>query len=208
MSFYSRRGKRWLDLSLALPALVVAVPVGCLVSVAVRGALGTPVLFRQTRPGLNGEVFELIKFRTMTDTRDEHGALLDDASRLTGVGQLLRKTSLDELPTLWNVVRGDMGLVGPRPLLVKYMDRYSVEQLRRHSVRPGVTGWAQVNGRNATTWGNRLRDDVWYVDHLTFGLDLQILLKTIVQVLFQRGISAHGHATMPEFMGTDNDAAE
>jgi len=206
LSFYQRIGKRALDLSLAVPALAVLAPVGVAVGALARAKLGSPILFRQKRPGRNGEIFEILKFRTMTDARDASGALLPDDERLTAFGGLLRRTSLDELPTLWNVIRGDMSLVGPRPLLVQYLDRYTPEQHRRHEVAPGITGWAQVNGRNALTWKRKLELDVWYVENLSLRTDLGILFRTAAQVLGQRGISAEGHATMPEFMGNDEES--
>ena len=205
MSFYRRFGKRILDLSLAVPALVVLAPVGAAVGAMARSKLGSPVLFKQQRPGREEEVFELIKFRTMTDARDEDGELLPDERRLTAFGSRLRRSSLDELPTLWNVVRGDMSLVGPRPLLVRYLGRYTPEQRKRHEVAPGITGWAQVNGRNALTWEEKFELDAWYVENLSLRTDLAILLRTAAQVLAQRDISAEGHATMPEFMGSDDD---
>ncbi len=163
---------------------------------------GWPPWFTQVRPGLHGEPFTLIKLRTMTAERDQHGELLPDAERLTAWGRWLRSTSLDELPELWNVLRGDMSLVGPRPLLVRYLDRYSAEQARRHEVPPGITGWAQVRGRNALSWDEKLALDVWYVDHRSLALDVRILVETVGTVLGRRGISAEGDATMPEFMGT------
>ena len=207
MSLYRRFGKRALDLSLAVPALVVLAPVGVVIGAVARAKLGSPVLFRQERPGRDGETFELIKLRTMSDARDADGALLPDDQRLTAFGALLRRMSIDELPTLWNVIRGDMSLVGPRPLLVQYLDRYTPEQRRRHEVAPGITGWAQVNGRNALTWEEKFQLDVWYVENLSLRTDLAILLRTATQVLGQRGISAEGHATMPEFMGSDDETA-
>jgi lipopolysaccharide/colanic/teichoic acid biosynthesis glycosyltransferase len=178
------------------------------IAVAVRWSMGRPVLFRQVRPGRAGEPFALLKFRTMTDRCDADGRPLPDADRLTGLGRLLRRTSLDELPELWNVVRGDMSLVGPRPLLVEYLPLYSPEQARRHEVRPGITGWAQVNGRNATTWEARFAHDVYYVDHRSFGLDLRILLRTVAQVLTGAGVSAPGEATMARFTGSPADRAD
>lgn len=168
----------------------------------VRIKLGSPVLFRQRRPGKRGEVFELLKFRTMTDERRADGSLLPDAERLTNFGRWLRSTSLDELPEIVNVLRGEMSLVGPRPLLVQYLDRYTPEQARRHDVLPGVTGWAQVNGRNAISWEDKFRLDVWYVDHRSFWLDMKILGWTALKVVRRDGISAAGEPTMPEFMGT------
>jgi lipopolysaccharide/colanic/teichoic acid biosynthesis glycosyltransferase len=194
------RAKRALDLALAVPALLVSLPVQGVVAVAVARRLGRPVLFRQVRPGLHGEPFELVKFRTMLPVDPERGAL-DDASRMTDLGRLLRATSLDELPSLWNVVRGDMSLVGPRPLLVQYLERYSPEQARRHEVRPGLTGLAQVSGRNAVSWPQKLALDVDYVDRRSLLLDLRILLRTVSAVLTRRGITAEGEATARPFLG-------
>ena len=191
--------KRPFDFAVALIALVAVWPVLAVLALVVRLKLGAPVLFRQPRPGRGGRVFTLCKFRTMTDTRDAAGRLLPDAERLTPCGRWLRATSLDELPELRNVLRGDMSLVGPRPLLVAYLDRYSPEQARRHEVRPGLTGWAQVNGRNASGWEERLRLDVWYVDHRSIWLDLRILARTVVLVMHRKDIAAEGEATMPEF---------
>jgi lipopolysaccharide/colanic/teichoic acid biosynthesis glycosyltransferase len=193
--------KRGLDIGLAATALVLAAPVLLLVAIAVRVNLGGPVLFRQQRPGLHGRPFTMVKFRTMRDALGRDGRPLPDADRLTTFGTLLRSTSLDELPELWNVVRGDMSLVGPRPLLMEYLDRYTPEQARRHEVRPGVTGWAQVNGRNALSWEERFRLDVWYVEHRSLRLDLRILLRTLALVLRRTGVSAQGDATMPVFQG-------
>ena len=164
--------------------------------------IGKPVLFRQVRPGWHAAAFQLYKLRTMTDSCDASGRLLPDAQRLTPFGRFLRSTSLDELPELWNVLRGDMSLVGPRPLLMQYLDRYTPEQARRHEVRPGLTGWAQVNGRNAISWEEKFALDVWYVDHVSLRLDLVILLRTVAAVLRRTGISAAGEATMAEFQGT------
>ncbi|MEM7137044.1 MAG: sugar transferase [Myxococcota bacterium] len=206
MSFYRRFGKRALDLGLTIPALVVLAPVSLAVGIAVHGKLGAPTLFRQSRPGLGGTPFELIKFRTMREQLGPDGKPLPDDARLTPLGQRLRNLSLDELPTLWNVVKGDMSLVGPRPLLMRYLDRYTPEQRRRHEVRPGVTGWAQVNGRNALSWEDKFEHDVWYVENVSLSTDLQIMVKTAAQVLLQRGISADGHVTMPEFMGSDEES--
>jgi len=191
--------KRALDVMVALAVLAVLAPVLLLLALGVRLRLGSPVLFRQPRPGRDNRIFTLWKFRTMTDARDPAGRLLPDAARLTPFGRWLRATSLDELPELWNVLRGDMSLVGPRPLLVEYLERYEPEEARRHAVRPGLTGWAQINGRNATTWEERLRLDVWYVDHGSLWLDLQILARTVGLVLRRDGIHAPGAATMPEF---------
>jgi lipopolysaccharide/colanic/teichoic acid biosynthesis glycosyltransferase len=169
----------------------------------VRLKLGTPVFFRQQRPGLHGKPFRMVKFRTMTDARDAQGNLLPDAERLTRFGKFLRSSGLDELPELWNVVKGDMSLVGPRPLLMQYLDRYTPEQARRHEVRPGVTGWAQVNGRNAISWEQKFAYDLWYVDNLSFWLDLKILWLTVRKIIVREGISQAGQATMEEFMGND-----
>lgn len=207
MSVYKRFGKRALDLSLTVPAVLLLAPVGIVVGAVARAKLGAPVLFRQERPGRDGETFELIKLRTMADTRDADGTLLPDDQRLTSFGARLRRMSVDELPTLWNVIKGDMSLVGPRPLLVQYLDRYTPEQRRRHEVAPGITGWAQVNGRNALTWEEKFELDLWYVENLSLRTDLAILLRTVAQVLGQRGISAEGHATMPEFMGSNDETA-
>ncbi len=198
---YGRRAKRILDLVTTAPALVLLAPVLAVIALSVRLCLGSPVLFRQTRPGLWGRPFTLLKFRTMTEARDEGGKLLPDEKRLTALGRFLRSTSLDELPQLLNVLRGDMSLVGPRPLLMEYLDRYTPEQMRRHEVKPGITGWAQVKGRNALTWEERLALDVWYVDHRSFWLDVWILLLTVWTVIRREGISHPGEATMPEFRG-------
>lgn len=186
-------------LSLGL-LLVLALPL-LMLAIAVRYRLGSPVLFRQVRPGLEGKPFEMIKFRTMTDERDDKGELLPDSVRLTRLGQFLRSSSLDELPELWNVLRGEMSLVGPRPLLMEYLPLYTPEQLRRHEVRPGITGWAQVNGRNAISWEDKFALDVWYIDNRSFWLDIKILFLTIKNVLLCQGITAEGDATMPKFKG-------
>jgi len=198
---YASWGKRLLDLLAACTALIVLAPLLAVLAVLVRVKLGTPILFCQTRPGLYGRPFTLYKFRTMTDTRDAQGNLLPDAERLTPFGRFLRATSLDELPELWNVLTGDMSLVGPRPLLMQYLDRYTPEQARRHEVRPGITGWAQVNGRNALTWEQKFALDVWYVDHVSFWLDLKIIALTLWKILKREGISQPGQATMEEFRG-------
>lgn len=195
--------KRLIDLLGSVLGLIVSAPLMALLGAVVRSRLGSPALFRQTRPGLNAEPFELVKFRTMTDERDADGELLPDDQRLAPFGAWLRSSSLDELPELWNVVRGDMSLVGPRPLLMEYVPRYSPRQARRHEVRPGITGWAQVNGRNAPDWEERLEMDVWYVDNRTFLLDLRILGRTLVAVVRREGISREGHATAPKFTGLD-----
>jgi sugar transferase EpsL len=176
-------------------------PVVIVVALLVRLQMGRPVFFRQVRPGYKAKLFALLKFRTMNSARDDHGRLLPDEKRLTKFGRLLRRCSVDELPQLWNVLRGEMSLVGPRPLLMQYLDRYSPEQARRHEVKPGVTGWAQVNGRNALSWEERFQLDVWYVDHRSFWLDVKVIAKTITKVFLREGISQNGHATMPEFIG-------
>jgi sugar transferase EpsL len=198
-----RRGglaaKRALDIVAALTGLLLTAPILLLLALAVRIGLGTPVLFRQLRPGLGGQPFMLLKFRTMTDARDEAGELLPDEQRMTPLGRFLRRSSLDELPELINVLRGEMSLVGPRPLLMEYLPHYTAEQARRHEVRPGLTGWAAIHGRNATTWAERLQQDVWYVDHRSFALDCRILLLTIVKVIRQEGISPEGRVTMTRF---------
>jgi lipopolysaccharide/colanic/teichoic acid biosynthesis glycosyltransferase len=193
--------KRLFDLAVAVPAFVGTLPIQAFVALAVRRALGSPVLFRQQRPGLHGEPFEMIKFRTMLDA-DPTTGLVDDASRMTALGRVLRATSLDELPSLWNIIRGDMSLVGPRPLLMRYLPRYTPEQARRHEVRPGLTGLAQVSGRNALTWERKFELDVEYVDTHTLRGDLRILLATVAKVLRRDGIAAEESVTMPEFMGT------
>jgi len=200
---YRRFGKRLADLLLVSLAMPVAAPVMGLVALVVRLRLGSPVFFRQLRPGHGDRPFRLLKFRTMTDARDAAGELLSDAERLTSLGQFLRSTSLDELPELLNVLKGEMSLVGPRPLLMEYLDRYTPEQRRRHEVKPGITGWAQVNGRNALTWQRRFAHDVWYVDHLSFWVDVKILLLTVGTTLKREGISQSGHVTMEKFMGTE-----
>jgi lipopolysaccharide/colanic/teichoic acid biosynthesis glycosyltransferase len=194
--------KRAFDLVLTLPAFVMLLPVLLVIAALVRLKLGSPALFRQQRPGLNGAPFKLIKFRTMTDQRGSDGHLLPDSVRLTDFGRFLRASSLDELPELWNVLRGDMSLVGPRPLLMQYLPLYSAEQARRHDVRPGLTGWAQINGRNALSWEEKFAADVWYVDNRSLWLDLRILILTVIAVLDRRGISAAGEATMPPFTGS------
>lgn len=193
--------KRLFDfLASALGLLLLAVPLAVLV-LQVRRKLGSPVLFIQVRPGLHGKPFRMVKFRTMTDARDASDALLPDAQRLTPFGRFLRSSSLDELPELWNVLRGEMSLVGPRPLLMEYLPLYSPEQARRHEVRPGITGWAQVNGRNAISWADKFALDVWYVDHCSLWLDIKIFWLTVRKVLVRDGISAAGEATMPMFEG-------
>lgn len=193
--------KPLLDRILALLGLLAISPILIIVMWQIRHKLGSPIFFTQLRPGLHGEPFQLIKFRTMTDSRDSQGKLLSDAERLTPFGQFLRRTSLDELPELWNVIRGDMSLVGPRPLLMQYLDRYTPEQARRHEVRPGITGWAQINGRNTLSWEEKFALDVWYVEHVSFWLDLKILGLTVWKVLRREDISQAGEATMSEFLG-------
>lgn len=199
--------KRALDVVVAVVGLVALSPVLLAVALAVRAKLGAPVLFRQWRPGLGGRPFELLKFRTMRHAADAEGHLLSDAERLTPLGRVLRATSLDELPELLNVLRGEMSLVGPRPLLMEYLPLYTPEQARRHQVRPGITGWAQVNGRNALGWPERFRLDVWYVDHRSFALDLKILGMTVARVFRREGISHAGHATMERFTGRERGGA-
>ena len=200
---YSRHTKRVVDLILTVPAFVLLVPVIGLVALLVRIRLGSPIFFSQLRPGWKGVPFVLLKFRTMTNECDGQGSLWPDEKRLTRFGAFLRAWSLDELPALWNVLRGDMSLVGPRPLLMEYLSRYTPEQARRHEVRPGITGWAQVNGRNALSWEEKFALDVWYVDHRSFRLDMNILWLTLMKVIRREGVSAEGHATMPKFMGTE-----
>ena len=180
-------------------ALLLLSPVICVLAVLVRAKLGSPILFRQERPGLHGQVFELRKFRSMTSALDAKGDLEPEEQRLTPFGKWLRATSLDELPELWNVIRGEMSLVGPRPLLVEYLPLYSPEQARRHQVRPGITGWAQVNGRNALTWEEKFQFDIWYVDHMKVSVDASILLRTIWSVFRREGINPEGSSTMPHF---------
>lgn len=196
--------KRLLDLALTSVCLVILSPLLLLISVLIWIRFGRPILFRQLRPGYKGKPFLLYKFRSMTEDHDDQGKLLPDAERLTSFGRLLRAFSLDELPEMFNVLRGEMSWVGPRPLLMKYLQRYNSDQARRHEVLPGITGWAQVNGRNTLTWEDKFRYDVWYVDHWSFLLDLKILWMTAAQVLKREGISQPGHATAEEFIGTNN----
>jgi len=198
--FYRRRGKRLFDLAVSIAALVLLAPLLAAVALAVRWGLGSPVLFRQARPGLGGRPFTLLKFRTLREVRDERGEPLPEVERATALGRRLRAASLDELPELLNVVRGEMSLVGPRPLLMKYLALYTPEQARRHEVRPGITGWAQIHGRNRTTWEERFARDVWYVDHLSFGLDLGILLRTAAALLRSDGGLEQG-ARLGEYTG-------
>ena len=195
--------KRLFDLILTLPGLLLISPLLGLIGVLVRIFLGSPLLFLQMRPGKSGEPFTVYKFRTMTDVRDSGKHLLSDAERMTGLGRFLRSLSLDELPELFNVLRGEMSLVGPRPLLMQYLDRYSTEQARRHEVLPGMTGWAQVNGRNTLPWEDKFRYDVWYVDNWSLWLDIKILLNTAWKVITREGISQLGHITAEEFIGSD-----
>jgi len=191
--------KRCFDIILTVPACIVLLPVCMMIAVSVRTLIGPPILFSQNRPGLNNKPFKLYKFRTMTDARDADGNLRPDQDRLTRFGRFLRATSLDELPELFNVLKGDMSLVGPRPLLMQYLERYSPEQARRHDVNPGITGWAQVNGRNAITWEEKFKLDVWYVDNHSLWLDVKIIFMTIWKIFTREGINQPGQATMEEF---------
>ncbi|WP_086971876.1 sugar transferase [Vibrio coralliirubri] len=200
--------KRLFDFCTSLIALVIFSPIIALVAWKIRKNLGSPVLFRQTRPGLNGKPFEMLKFRSMRDAVDSNGNPLPDEERMTPFGDKLRSSSLDELPGLWNVLKGDMSLVGPRPLLVQYLPLYNKEQARRHNVRPGVTGWAQVNGRNAISWEEKFALDVWYVDNRTFFLDIKILYLTVKKVFVKEGISADGHVTIEPFTGSSNQGSQ
>ncbi len=197
--------KRTFDLVITIPALILISPLMGLVAILVRFKLGSPVIFRQARPGWKGEIFTLYKFRSMRDALDSSGRPLPDAERMTSFGRKLRAFSLDELPELWNVLCGEMSLVGPRPLLVQYLERYTPEQARRQDVLPGITGWAQIHGRNALTWEDKFKLDVWYVDHWSPGLDLKILALTVWKVLRREGINAPGQATVGEFMGTPRE---
>ena len=204
-SAYARYGKRPVDFLLASLLLVLALPALLAISLAIRLTTGRPLMFRQIRAGYHGRPFSILKFKTMTETRDDNGVLLPDGERVTRLGAWLRSTSLDELPELLNVVRGEMSLVGPRPLPIRYLERYTVTQQRRHAVHPGMTGLAQVEGRNALDWNSRLALDVEYVQKMSFVVDFRILLKTITTVFSRQGISAPGHATMPEFMGSQEE---
>lgn len=197
--------KRLFDFLASLTALILLFPIIALVAWKIRKNLGSPVLFRQTRPGLNGKPFEMVKFRTMKDAVDQQGNPLPDDERMTPFGDKLRNSSLDELPELWNVLKGEMSLVGPRPLLMQYLPLYNAEQARRHDVRPGVTGWAQVNGRNAISWQQKFSLDVWYVENTSFWLDIKILLLTIKKVFRKEGISSNGHATTEYFKGNESE---
>lgn len=203
----ARAIKRLMDIVLALLGLVLLSPLLLLGALLVRLRLGKPVMFRQVRPGLDARPFTPLKLRTMNDARGPSGELLPDAERLTSVGRFLRATSLDELPELFNVLRGEMSLVGPRPLLMQYLDRYTVEQARRHQALPGMTGWAQINGRNNVSWEDKFALDVWYVDHWSIWLDLKILLLTPFKVLRREGINQPGNATAMEFMGSEKSAS-
>ena len=202
--FYEKYVKRPQDFLCALAAIIVLSPIMLITAVLVRTKLGSPIIFKQERPGLNGKIFTLYKFRTMTDKKDSEGNLLPDEIRLTNFGKKLRSTSLDELPELFNILNGDMSVVGPRPLLVRYLPRYNTHQARRHEVRPGFTGYAQVNGRNSITWEDKFDKDVYYVDHVTFLGDWKIVFQTVKTVLKREGISSDTSATMEEFMGNES----
>jgi sugar transferase EpsL len=200
--------KRALDIVVSLIGLILLSPLLLLIAIAIYVKMGRPVLFRHKRPGLNGLSFVLYKFRTMIERNDDAGNLAPDEERVIPFGQFLRETSLDELPELWNVLRGDMSLVGPRPLLPQYLNRYNSEQRKRHNVKPGITGWAQVNGRNALSWEDRFDLDLWYINHWNFLLDLKILVRTLVTIVKREGISQQGHVSMPEFLGTKHDEGD
>jgi lipopolysaccharide/colanic/teichoic acid biosynthesis glycosyltransferase len=202
---YATIGKRILDVSFSAAGLLITAPVIALTALLIRATLGSPILFAQERPGFKGRAFVLYKFRSMTDARTGAGEPLADEARLTAFGAWLRKSSLDELPQLWNVLKGDMSLVGPRPLLMEYLPLYDARQARRHEVRPGITGWAQVKGRNALSWAEKFELDVWYVDNLSFGLDMKILGLTLMKIARPQGISQPGSATMPKFTGNARD---
>nr|WP_315023612.1 sugar transferase [uncultured Aminipila sp.] len=195
--------KRAFDIIISLMTILLLSPVLFVVYIMVKIKLGSPAIFRQERPGLNGRVFTMYKFRSMTDECDEKGQILPDEVRLTSFGKLLRKTSLDELPELFNILKGDMSIVGPRPLLVRYLERYNEDQARRHEVKPGLTGWAQINGRNAISWEEKFKLDVWYVDNWNLWLDLKIFVLTFIKVFKREGINSADHATMEEFMGSE-----
>ena len=196
--------KRSIDVVGALVALIVLLPLIAGAALAVRLSMGGPIFFRQNRPGLHGKPFQMIKFRTMSENRDETGQLLSDAERLTAVGRVLRASSIDELPELWNVIKGEMSLVGPRPLLMKYLSIYTPEQARRHEIRPGLTGWAQINGRNAISWDEKFALDLWYVENRSTLLDVRILWITVLQVVRRQGINSNEAVTMPEFTGQED----
>lgn len=204
-AFYRKYGKRTLDILLSLIALIILSPLLLIIGILVYFKLGSPILFTQDRPGKDGKIFKLYKFRTMTDEKDASGELLSDSIRLTKFGKFLRSTSLDELPELWNILKGDMSIVGPRPLLVQYLPLYNEHQKHRHDVRPGLTGYAQVNGRNALNWPDKFNYDVEYVENVSFGLDLKIVFKTIKQVLIKEGISSETSETMEAFKGNKID---
>jgi sugar transferase EpsL len=199
---YTNWVKRFFDLALSISAFFLLSFFLLIIAVLVRLKIGSPVLFRQVRPGLRGQPFTIYKFRTMTDERDENGNLLPDEERLTPLGRFLRKTSMDELPEFFNVIKGNMSIVGPRPLLMQYLDLYTPEQARRHDVRPGITGWAQVNGRNAISWEDKFKLDVWYVDNWSLWMDVKVIAMTVMKVLKREGISQTGHATAQEFLGS------
>jgi lipopolysaccharide/colanic/teichoic acid biosynthesis glycosyltransferase len=198
-TFYRRHGKRMIDIVGATTALVATSPIQFAVAIIVRNRLGSPVLFKQQRPGFNGRPFTLLKFRTMRNFDSDTANDQSDSARLTPIGRWLRSTSIDELPELLNVLRGDMSLVGPRPLLMEYLERYTPDQARRHNVKPGITGWAQVNGRNLLTWEEKFRMDTWYVDHVSFKIDTIILWRTLAEVFKRSGVTAPGHETVPKF---------
>jgi len=200
--------KRSIDLTVSILGLVLLSPLMVVIALAILFCIGRPVFFRQVRPGYEAKPFTLLKFRTMNSARDERGSLLPDEERLTNLGGLLRRYSLDELPQFWNVLKGEMSLVGPRPLLMQYLGRYTPEQARRHEVKPGISGWAQVNGRNALTWEEKFDKDVWYADHMSPWLDAKIIVQTIWNVFRRRGINQPGMATAEEFMGTHQESAE
>ena len=202
VGFYEKYIKRLLDFTLSFLALIVLSPVLLVTAILVRIKLGSPIIFHQERPGKSEKIFRLYKFRSMTDECDENGDLLPDDQRLTRFGQILRSSSLDELPELWNILRGDMSIVGPRPLLVKYLPLYNEEQRHRHDVRPGLTGWAQANGRNAISWEEKFKLDVWYVQHISFWVDVKVIFMTVKKVFCRDGISSETSVTMEEFSGT------
>ncbi len=202
---YKTCGKRLLDLILASIGLIILSPIFAITALAVRFKLGSPIIYSQRRPGHNAVPFTLYKFRTMTNAKDNDGNLLPDFERITPLGKFLRSTSLDELPELWNVIKGDMSLVGPRPLLMEYLDKYTPQQARRHEAKPGITGWAQINGRNTLSWEERFKMDVWYIENQSFWLDLKILFLTLWKVLNREGIHEPGHVTMTKFSGSEAD---
>ncbi len=200
--------KRCLEIIMSMLIIVVISPLIVLLGAIIRLKLGSPIVFKQLRPGKDGKIFTMYKFRTMSDKKDEKGQLLSDELRMTKLGSILRSTSLDELPELFNVLKGDMSFVGPRPLLVEYLNRYTAEQNRRHEVKPGITGWAQVNGRNAISWDEKFKLDVWYVDNWSIGLDIKILFMTVFKVLKKDGISQQGNVTMSKFTGSNSNGVE